>query len=308
MVFHDSSREDQYDLWIGDEAWELDYYLHENPEQKRAAYVLAHRLRRVAADARRRRPRGVPDRGLQRGDDRAHRPRTPRLRDRAIFVGNADDIVPDAFGPDLPLIRDWTGEHFDFAGYVTGFDPADFGDRERAAGRARATDPTSRCASSPSAALASAVTCCAGSSPPTRRPSVACRRCGWWSWRGHGSTRRVPATARRPGGARLRARPLPPSGRLRPGGRAGRAHHHAWSSPPTAGRSSTSRSGTTSSRTSTCATGSTATAPGGAWTSTRPRPRSSRLPSPQEIGRPVDYRPVETDGAARAAAYIGELL
>ena len=28
-----------YDLWIGDEAWELDYYLHENPEQKRAAYV-----------------------------------------------------------------------------------------------------------------------------------------------------------------------------------------------------------------------------------------------------------------------------
>ena len=26
-------------MWIGDEAWELDYYLHENPEQKQAAYV-----------------------------------------------------------------------------------------------------------------------------------------------------------------------------------------------------------------------------------------------------------------------------
>jgi len=40
--FHALSRrdpDDQYDLWIGDEAWELDYYLHENPEQKRAAYV-----------------------------------------------------------------------------------------------------------------------------------------------------------------------------------------------------------------------------------------------------------------------------
>ena len=34
-----SSSEEPYDLWIGDEAWELDYYLHENPEQKRAAYV-----------------------------------------------------------------------------------------------------------------------------------------------------------------------------------------------------------------------------------------------------------------------------
>ncbi len=39
MVFHDLVRDEQYDLWIGDEAWELDYYLHENPEEKRAAYV-----------------------------------------------------------------------------------------------------------------------------------------------------------------------------------------------------------------------------------------------------------------------------
>jgi hypothetical protein len=39
MVFHDLVREEHYDLWIGDEAWELDYYLHENPEHKQAAYV-----------------------------------------------------------------------------------------------------------------------------------------------------------------------------------------------------------------------------------------------------------------------------
>ncbi len=39
MVFLDLVREQQYDLWIGDEAWELDYYLHENPELKTAAYV-----------------------------------------------------------------------------------------------------------------------------------------------------------------------------------------------------------------------------------------------------------------------------
>jgi predicted glycosyltransferase len=56
--------------------------------------------------------------------------RYPRLRDRAIFVGNPDDIVPDTFGPDLPAIRDWTESHYDFAGYVTGFDPATLADRE----------------------------------------------------------------------------------------------------------------------------------------------------------------------------------
>ena len=39
MVFHDVVREQAYDLWVGDEAWELDYSLHENPEEKRVAYV-----------------------------------------------------------------------------------------------------------------------------------------------------------------------------------------------------------------------------------------------------------------------------
>jgi predicted glycosyltransferase len=58
-----------------------------------------------------------------------HIARYPRVRDRAIFVGDPGDIVPDAFGPGLPLIRDWTEQHFDFAGYVTGFDPRQLGDR-----------------------------------------------------------------------------------------------------------------------------------------------------------------------------------
>ena len=58
-----------------------------------------------------------------------HIARFPRVRDRAIFVGDPDDIVPDAFGPGLPLIRDWTERHYDFAGYVTGFDPRQLADR-----------------------------------------------------------------------------------------------------------------------------------------------------------------------------------
>ena len=125
-----SSASEQYDLWIGDEAWELDYYLHENPEQKRTPLRLADRLRRLAADARRRRPRGVPDRRLQRGDDRAHRPLPARARPGASSSATPTTSCPSAFGPDLPLIRDWTEEHFDFAGYVTGFDPAEFADRD----------------------------------------------------------------------------------------------------------------------------------------------------------------------------------
>ena len=40
-----------------------------------------------------------------------HIARYPRLRDRAIFVGDPDDIVPHSFDPDLPRIRDWTQQH-----------------------------------------------------------------------------------------------------------------------------------------------------------------------------------------------------
>jgi pimeloyl-ACP methyl ester carboxylesterase/predicted glycosyltransferase len=126
MVFDDLVREEQYDLWIGDEAWELDYYLHENPELKRAAYVwLTDFVGWLPmADGGDREAFLTADYNAEMIE---HIARYPRVRDRAVFVGDADDIVPDAFGPDLPLIRDWTSQHYSYAGYVTGFTPG--GDR-----------------------------------------------------------------------------------------------------------------------------------------------------------------------------------
>ncbi len=129
MVFHDIVRDDHYDLWIGDEAWELDYYLHENPEEKRAAYVwLTDFVGWLPMED------GGGREAFLTADYNAemieHIARYPRLRDRALFVGELDDVVHESFGPDLPLIRDWTREHYGFSGYVTGFDPADFADRE----------------------------------------------------------------------------------------------------------------------------------------------------------------------------------
>jgi predicted glycosyltransferase len=59
-----------------------------------------------------------------------HVARYPRIRDQAIFVGEPDDIVPERFGPDLPPIREWTEQHFNFAGYITGFDPSTVADRQ----------------------------------------------------------------------------------------------------------------------------------------------------------------------------------
>ncbi|HEY9350793.1 MAG TPA: alpha/beta fold hydrolase, partial [Acidothermales bacterium] len=128
MVFHDVVRDEQYDVWIGDEAWELDYYLHENPEQKQAAYVwLTDFVGWLPM------PDGGEREAFVTADYNAemieHIARFPRVRDHAIFVGVEDDIVPDTFGPELPLIRDWTREHYSFTDYITGFDPSGFADR-----------------------------------------------------------------------------------------------------------------------------------------------------------------------------------
>jgi len=130
MVFHDVVREEPYDLWIGDEAWEVDHFLHENPELKTAAYAwLSDFVGWLPM------PAGGEPEALLTADLNAemleHVERFPRVRDRSIFIGDPADVVAGRFGPGLPAIRDWTERHFAFTGYITGFDPAALADRAR---------------------------------------------------------------------------------------------------------------------------------------------------------------------------------
>ncbi len=121
-VFHDLVSETDYDLWVGDEAWELDHFLHENPELKRSAYAWL-----TDFDGYLPTPEGGDREAALTADYNAERveqvTRRPRLRDRAVFVGNADDVVPDPLGPGLPTVAEWTRARYAFAGYVTGFAP-----------------------------------------------------------------------------------------------------------------------------------------------------------------------------------------
>jgi pimeloyl-ACP methyl ester carboxylesterase/predicted glycosyltransferase len=125
MVFADLAETEPYDLWIGDEAWDLDYFLHENPELKTAAYAWLTDFVGWLP---------VGDEEDLTADYNAEMveqvARFPRLRDRSVFVGDPGDLVPLPLGPGLPGIPEWTREHFSFSGYVTGFDPAEVADRE----------------------------------------------------------------------------------------------------------------------------------------------------------------------------------
>lgn len=130
MVLNDVLEAEPYDLVVGDEAWEVDYYLHENPELKRTAFVWMTDFVGwvpMGADPASREAFLTADYNAEMIEQVA---RFPRVRDRALFVGNLEDVVDLPFGPGLPKIRDWTREHFQFPGYMLPFDPAAFADRE----------------------------------------------------------------------------------------------------------------------------------------------------------------------------------
>ena len=129
MVYHDLVSDEPYDLWIVDEGWDVDYFLHENPELKRAPYAWltdfvgwlpmpdgGDRERALTADYNAEMIEQIA--------------RFPSLRDRSVFVGNAADVVPDTFGDGLPLIRDWVERNYQFSGYISGISPVSPADRE----------------------------------------------------------------------------------------------------------------------------------------------------------------------------------
>jgi len=132
-VFRDVVEETPYDLVIGDEAWDVDYFLHENPELKRFAFAWMTDFVGwlPMADGGDHEAALTADYNAEMITQRA---RFRRVRDRSVFVGDPDDIVPDDLGPGLPSVRAWTEDNFAFAGYVSGLDPVS--EDERAALRA----------------------------------------------------------------------------------------------------------------------------------------------------------------------------
>ncbi len=129
MTFQDAVDGGDYDLVIADEAWDIDHFWHEHPELKKARLAwLTDFVGFVPM------PSGGEREAFLTADYNAemieHVERHPGVRDRAIFVGRARDIVPLSFGRDLPDMRDWIPRHFDFSGYVLGQHPDDFGSRE----------------------------------------------------------------------------------------------------------------------------------------------------------------------------------
>ncbi len=119
MTFREVARERDYDLWVGDEAWDVDLYLHEEPGEKRAPFAwLTDYVGLLPVEGEEERERAlIADSNALMLD---HLDRRPEVRDLSLFVGDAEDVVAEPFGPSLPAIDAWTREHYEFCGYVLG--------------------------------------------------------------------------------------------------------------------------------------------------------------------------------------------
>ena len=128
MTFQDAVEEGGYDLVIADEAWDVDHFWHEHPELKKTALAWFTDFVGFVP---------MPGNGAAEeflttdynAEMIEHIENHPGLRDRAIFVGQPADIVPLSFGKDLPKMREWIPRHFDFCGYIMGEHPGAWGSR-----------------------------------------------------------------------------------------------------------------------------------------------------------------------------------
>jgi UDP:flavonoid glycosyltransferase YjiC (YdhE family) len=135
MTLADVVERERYDLWVGDEGWDLDYFLHENADLKRAPYVFLTDF--IGVLPMREDPTSTEfircwEKNAENIDHlRLH----PDVRDLSILVGDEEDVLDREFGPDLPNMRQWAHEQFRFPGYTFHFDPRAL--RDRPALRAR---------------------------------------------------------------------------------------------------------------------------------------------------------------------------
>ena len=129
MVFQEALEEQEYDLVIADEAWDVDHYWHEHPDMKKAQIAWLTDFVGWVPFAE----NGTHEAYLTtdyNAEMIEHIEGNPEVRDRAIFVGGPNDIVDMSFGDGLPKMRDWIPEHYEFSDYIIGQHPAEFGSKD----------------------------------------------------------------------------------------------------------------------------------------------------------------------------------
>ena len=227
---------EHYDLVIGDEAWDVDYYYHENPELKRQPFVFLTDFVGCLPieDGDEREAHLCADRNA---DDIEHVARFPYVRDAAIFVGNPDDVTE-------PSIRPGHAEHprldrpqLQLQRLHVAVRSCALADTDALRARLGYRRDETHRRSRRSAARPSAAICCTRSRRHSRSMKREVARTADDPGGRPAPRRPTRFRNRRARGQALRAQPLRAPGVLRPRAGAGRASAPAWSWSPRAGPS-----------------------------------------------------------------------
>jgi pimeloyl-ACP methyl ester carboxylesterase/UDP:flavonoid glycosyltransferase YjiC (YdhE family) len=124
MLFDDVVRETPYDLWVGDESWEVDHFLHENPERKIAPYAFLTDVVGFLPVSPEDDPREVDLCADYNAEMVEHRERFPYVRDRSVLIGGYEELPEASLGAGLPTVRGFAQRWFTSVPYVLPFDPA----------------------------------------------------------------------------------------------------------------------------------------------------------------------------------------
>jgi UDP:flavonoid glycosyltransferase YjiC (YdhE family) len=127
-AFDRITAEEHFDLVVGDETYELNVGFMKQPELKRLPYVMIYDF--IGLDAMTSNPmewlgiymwNRIWSKDFKAGRDPVH--------DRALFIGEEEDVVDKPFGLLLPGRREWARSLCEFVGYVLPFDPSSLQDR-----------------------------------------------------------------------------------------------------------------------------------------------------------------------------------
>jgi UDP:flavonoid glycosyltransferase YjiC (YdhE family) len=127
-AFKDVTAKYPYDLLIGDASFEITMALRDQPELKKAPFVMIYFF--VGLDAMTRSPlerlMAYRFNWLWSGGLRG---KPPTHEDLSLFIGEPEDVPDKPFGLWLPNRREYARRHYHFVGYTFPFDPADYADR-----------------------------------------------------------------------------------------------------------------------------------------------------------------------------------
>ena len=129
-IFDQVTIKEQYDLIIGDEAYEIVVGIQKKPSLKRSPFVMIYDF--IGLDAMTNNPfewlgtyiwNRIWSIDFKRG--------RPLNFDLALFVGEEEDVPDEKFGFMLPNRREWAKTLCKFVGYIFPFNPREYADKAK---------------------------------------------------------------------------------------------------------------------------------------------------------------------------------